>query len=71
MDPKVQFIDDIKPLQETELAAYTSAGFKDLTVSYFLKYTGIPINFQIAVTLGFLVRTAIAGQTFYSFTLDT
>jgi putative ABC transport system permease protein len=27
-------------------------------------------NFGIAVTLGFLVGTAIAGQTFYNFTLD-
>jgi putative ABC transport system permease protein len=37
---------------------------------YFMKYTGIPINFGIAVLLGFLVGTAIAGQTFYNFTLD-
>lgn len=56
--------------QVTGLAAYTNSGFKDLTVNYFLKYTGIPINFEIAVALGFLVGTAIAGQTFYSFTLD-
>ena len=32
--------------------------------------TGIPINFGIAVGLGFIVGTAIAGQTFYNFTLD-
>jgi putative ABC transport system permease protein len=37
---------------------------------YFIKYTGIPINFGIAVLLGFLVGTAIAGQTFYNFTLE-
>ena len=37
---------------------------------YFMKYTGIPINFGIAVALGFIVGTAIAGQTFYNFTLD-
>jgi putative ABC transport system permease protein len=35
-----------------------------------MKYTGIPINFGISVTLGFIVGTAIAGQTFYNFTLD-
>ena len=35
-----------------------------------MKYTGIPINFGIAVVLGFIVGTAIAGQTFYNFTLD-
>ena len=35
-----------------------------------MKATGIPINFGISVLLGFIVGTAIAGQTFYSFTLD-
>ena len=35
-----------------------------------MKYTGIPVNFGIAVALGFLVGTAIAGMTFYNFTLD-
>jgi putative ABC transport system permease protein len=54
----------------TGLAAYTREGFKELTVRYFMKYTGIPINFGISVALGFLVGTAIAGQTFYNFTLD-
>ncbi|HYO08313.1 MAG TPA: ABC transporter permease [Tepidisphaeraceae bacterium] len=54
----------------TGLAAYTREGFKDLTWKYFAKYTGIPINFGISVVLGFLVGTAIAGQTFYNFTLD-
>lgn len=54
----------------TGLAAYTSDQFKTITVDYFMKYTGIPINFGIAVVLGFIVGTAIAGQTFYNFTLD-
>jgi putative ABC transport system permease protein len=54
----------------TGLAAYTRTGFEDLTVSYFMKYTGIPINFGIAVVLGFFVGTAIAGMTFYSFTIE-
>ena len=54
----------------TGLAALTREDFKWKTVMYFLKYTGIPINFGIAVLLGFLVGTAIAGQTFYNFTLD-
>jgi putative ABC transport system permease protein len=54
----------------TGLAAYTKPEFEDLTISYFMKYTGIPVNFGIAVMLGFLVGTAIAGQTFYNFTLD-
>jgi len=67
--------EDIKTLSErirrvTGLAAYSQDGFKDLTVNYYLKYTGIPINFGMAVILGFIVGTAIAGQTFYSFTLE-
>jgi putative ABC transport system permease protein len=54
----------------TGLGVYTQQGFKELTVNYFLKNTGIPINFGISVLLGFIVGAAIAGQTFYSFTLE-
>src|SRR4051812_28876715 len=54
----------------TGLGAFTRDEFKELTWKYFAKYTGIPINFGISVALGFLVGTAIAGQTFYNFTLD-
>jgi len=56
--------------EQTGLAAYTGWDFSRKTYMYFMKYTGIPINFGIAVALGFLVGTAIAGQTFYNFTLD-
>lgn len=56
--------------RETGLQAHTGWDFSWKTVMYFMKYTGIPINFGISVTLGFLVGTAIAGQTFYNFTLD-
>jgi putative ABC transport system permease protein len=56
--------------ETTGLAAHTQAEFKKLTVDYFLKNTGIPINFGIAVGLGFIVGAAIAGQTFYNFTLE-
>jgi putative ABC transport system permease protein len=56
--------------RQTGLAAYPRDAFAQLTVQYFMKYTGIPINFGVAVALGFIVGTAIAGQTFYSFTLD-
>lgn len=54
----------------TSLRARTADGMKWDTVLYYLRNTGIPINFGIAVLLGFLVGTAIAGQTFYNFTLD-
>jgi putative ABC transport system permease protein len=56
--------------ETTGLAAYTSLEFRWMTVNYFLKYTGIPINFGLAVGLGFLVGTVITGFMFYNFTLD-
>jgi putative ABC transport system permease protein len=57
-------------LDQTGLKARTSEQFKMDTIQYYLKYTGIPINFGITAFLGFLVGTAIAGQTFYNFTLE-
>ena len=67
--------EDIKQLadkifKQTGLAAYTQSQFKGLTINYFVKNTGIPINFGMAVGLGFLVGVAIVGQTFYSFIID-
>lgn len=56
--------------RQTGLLALTSQQFLDKTIDYYLKYTGIPINFGITAFLGFLVGTAIAGQTFYNFTLE-
>ncbi len=56
--------------QQTGLVAYTRSQFKSVTIRYFMKNTGIPINFGIAVGLGFLVGVAIVGQTFYSFITD-
>jgi putative ABC transport system permease protein len=54
----------------TGLSARTQEDFKWLTKMYFLRYTGIPINIAIGMVMSFIVGTAIAGQTFYSFTLD-
>ncbi len=54
----------------TGLKAKTSEEFKWMTMMYYLQYTGIPINVGITTLLGFLVGTAIAGQTFYNFTLE-
>jgi putative ABC transport system permease protein len=56
--------------QETGLGAKTSNEFMAMTIRYYLYFTGIPINFGITAALGFLVGTAIAGQTFYNFTLE-
>lgn len=54
----------------TGLKAYTNEEFSWETISYFLRSTGIPINFGIAVALGFFIGCAIVGQTFYGFTID-
>jgi putative ABC transport system permease protein len=55
---------------QTGLGAQTSDKFMYKTIKYYLIYTGIPINFGITTFLGFLVGTAIAGQTFYNFTIE-
>ena len=55
---------------QTGLQARTRDEFSMQTIDYFLRKTGIPINFFITVLLGFIVGTAIAGQTFYLFTLE-
>ena len=55
---------------QTGLQAQTRNQFAWTTIMYYMKKTGIPINFGITVALGFLVGTAIAGQTFYLFTLE-
>lgn len=55
---------------KTGLAAYTTAQLKRLTLTYYIKYTGIFVNFGVAIGLGFIIGTAIAGQTLYTFTVD-
>ena len=57
-------------VEQTGLQATTRADFSIKTIWYFLQKTGIPINFGITVLLGFIVGTAIAGQTFYLFTIE-
>ncbi len=56
--------------QQTGLQALTNQQFIQLTMNYYLKHTGIPINFGTTVLLGFFVGCAIAGQTFYLFTVE-
>lgn len=52
------------------LAVYSGREFSWKTVMYFVENTGIPINFGIAVALGFVIGTIITGFMFYSFTVD-
>ncbi len=54
----------------TGLQAMTADEFSWLTVMFFVRNTGIPINFGTAVVLAFLVGTAITGQQFYNFIHD-
>jgi putative ABC transport system permease protein len=56
--------------EQTGLRALTREEFVWETIRYYLQRTGIPMNFGITVILGFLVGTAIAGQTFYMFTIE-
>ena len=55
---------------QTGLQALTREQFLWKTVRYYMQKTGIPVNFGITVFLGFIVGTAIAGQTFYLFTVE-
>lgn len=56
--------------ERTGLQAVTRTQFLWKTILYYLRKTGIPLNFGITVLLGFFVGTAIAGQTFYLFTIE-
>ena len=56
--------------ERTGLQAVTRTQFLWKTIIYYMRKTGIPINFGITVLLGFFVGTAIAGQSFYLFTVE-
>lgn len=55
---------------KTGLQAVTRQDFIWKTINYYMVKTGIPVNFGITVLLGFFVGTAVAGQTFYLFTVE-
>ncbi len=56
--------------ERTGLVALTQEEFSKKTIQYFLRSTGIPVNFGITILLGFVVGAAITGQTFYLFTIE-
>ena len=56
--------------RQTGLKALTQDQFAWLTMSYYLRRTGIPVNFGSTVLLGLIVGCAIAGQTFFLFTVE-
>ena len=56
--------------RQTGLGAFTAEDFGMKTIVWVLKNTGIGINFGTTILLGFIVGMAIAGQTFYLFTVE-
>jgi putative ABC transport system permease protein len=55
---------------QTGLRARTSQQFQWDCVLYYLKNTGIPVNFGITITIALIVGIVVAGQTFYLFTVE-
>jgi putative ABC transport system permease protein len=56
--------------EQTGLQALPREAFLWKTIRFYIASTGIPVNFGITVALGFIVGTAVAGQTFYLFVLE-
>lgn len=54
----------------TGLRALTASEFGWKTIWYYIRNTGIPINFGITVGIALIVGTVVAGQTFYLFMLE-
>jgi putative ABC transport system permease protein len=54
----------------TGLAAMTTDEFGWMTIVYYLRNTGIPVNFGLTVAIALIVGTVVAGQTFYIFTIE-
>ena len=54
----------------TGLRARTTHEFMWDCVRYYLRNTGIPVNFGITIAVALVVGTVVAGQTFYLFTVE-
>src|SRR5207302_8806661 len=55
---------------QTGLRARTTDEFRWDCIRYYLKNTGIPVNFGITITIALIVGAVVAGQTFYLFTIE-
>ncbi len=55
----------------TGLRAETGKEFAWQTVRYYLRNTGIPVNFGITIMIALIVGAVVAGQTFYIFTIES
>src|SRR5215510_12687803 len=56
--------------EQTGLRARTTQEFEWDCIRYYLKHTGIPVNFGITIAVALVVGTVVAGQTFYLFTVE-
>src|SRR5262249_23261027 len=56
--------------EQTHLKAMSDDEFASATIWYWIRSTGITRNFGITIALAFIVGIAVAGQTFYIFTLE-
>jgi putative ABC transport system permease protein len=54
----------------TGLKAMTGDQFGWMTIFYYIRNTGIPVNFGLTVAIALIVGTVVAGQTFYIFTIE-
>jgi putative ABC transport system permease protein len=57
--------------ENTDLRALTAEEFGWETIWYYVRNTGIPINFAITVAVSLIVGMVVAGQTFYLFMLES
>jgi putative ABC transport system permease protein len=55
---------------QTKLLALTQDEWAARTIDYYLKRTGLLLNFATTVFLGLMVGIAISGQSFYTFTIE-
>jgi putative ABC transport system permease protein len=56
--------------ERTGLRARTTQEFMWDCIRYYLRNTGIPVNFGITIAVALVVGAVVAGQTFYLFTIE-
>ncbi len=55
---------------QTGLRARKTDEFAWDCIQYYLRNTGLPVNFGITIAIALVVGTVVAGQTFYLFTVE-
>jgi len=56
--------------EATGLRARTTQEFMWDCIRYYMRNTGIPVNFGITIMVALIVGAVVAGQTFYLFTIE-